>query len=237
MAVLPDNQYTNMQVAQYDRDAEGMIATDHQHHNLNPYYWSHILGPVHLNPGYYMYGRRPCRAMDFGCGCGRNVRNLLCYGVFDQVVGVDLCEKHIKHCKRALPFPKAEFIKSNGVDLKCLYGIAEPFDFIMSTIVFQHICVRDIRQGLLAEIARWTAHNGIFSLQMGFGNSKRDSVDYFDNNWEATGTNAACDTRVEDKTHLFTDLESVGFEIVDCAIVPSWSDSHDRWIIVHGKKS
>ena len=112
--VDPNNKYTKMQETQYDRSAAHMAVGDHKEHNANSHYWTILLKDID-----HKYDDK--KALDFGCGTGRNVFNLLFLADWKQVVGCDISKENIKHCYRKFeehqhPFLRKtyEFIKTNG---------------------------------------------------------------------------------------------------------------------------
>ena len=94
--------------------------SDYEEHNENKDYWELLLGNIEKNG----------KAIDFGCGKGRNVGNMISLNIFDRVDGADLSQANIDHCIEK--YEGSKFYKNNGTDLsdiKC--GI---YSFVMSTI-------------------------------------------------------------------------------------------------------
>jgi ubiquinone/menaquinone biosynthesis C-methylase UbiE len=230
-----NNKYTQMQKNFYDVSASKMASTNHQEHNDNPDYWNILLGD--LNDDNIT---KDSIGLDFGCGCGRNVYNLLKNWNWKRVDGVDISGYHIAASEQYLRqngfTDKSKFYVNNGVDMQFLPN--EQYDFIMSTIVFQHIAVHEIRYKLKEEIFRILKSGGLFSFQMGFGkNSQHQTVDYFDNYYDAAGTNSDCDVRIENVDDLIGDLKKIGFQNISYQIKPSWSNAvHNEWIFVKAYK-
>ena len=69
------------------------------------------------------------------------------------------------------------------------------YDFVMSTIVLQHIAVYDIRFQYLQEFFRVMKPGGLLSFQMGYGEGY-GKAGYYDNHYHAESTNSAHDTLV-----------------------------------------
>ena len=87
--ITPDNKYTKMQTAQYDRGAGHMAKTDHAEHNSNPDYYGILLKDVTSK----LDGKV---ALDFGSGTGRNVLNLLkSKAKFTRVDGCDISQQNV----------------------------------------------------------------------------------------------------------------------------------------------
>ena len=127
------------------------------------------------------------------------------------------------------------FYKNNGMDLSDLKD--NEYDFIMSTIVFQHICVHELRYKIKKEIYRVLKSGGEFSFQMGFGsmdwigNTKQRS--YFENSYNAENSNGSNDVRVSNPQDLVDDLKSIGFKDITYSIEEPWADwGHPNWIYV-----
>lgn len=220
-----DNKYTKMQESAYSAGT-----SNHLEHNANPDYWDILLVPDASFKNKY--------ALDFGCGKGRNVQNIIDKLDFKRVDGVDISLNNINHCKKHLK--DSRFFKNNGIDLKDISS--DYYQFVMSTIVLQHIPVRDIRLNIKREIYRILKHSGIFRFQMGYGKdlinkNGTDRVAYSENKYDAHGTNGSLDVRIIDKTELFKDLEDIGFIIESYGIKDSFSDlGHPQWIYVSCKK-
>jgi len=198
-----ENKYTRMQIACY---AGG--TGNHENHNLNANYWDILLSD--LKDKEKWDGKV---ALDFACGKGRNVTNMLKLCDWERVDGIDLSEGNISYNKNEYQSQKSNWYGNNGIDVSELKD--NEYDFIMSTIALQHICVYDIRKSLISDLLRTLKPGGIFSFQMGYGegldspSGKR--VSYFENNYDATGTNSACDVRVHTEEEIINDLKEIGF--------------------------
>lgn len=209
---------------------------NHPEHNSNPDYWDILLGDLKKNKEKFANKK----ALDFGCGKGRNVSNMISLCDFESVDGVDLSQNNIDFCNRNKNI-KSTFYKNNGLDLSCITE-EEKYDFIMSTIVLQHICVYELRYKILQEIFRLLKKGGIFSFQMGYGDSntyEKDAkiTDYYDNNYFAINSNGTHDVRVTSPSQLIKDLTNIGFIDVVYDIKASWEDGgHLEWIYVKAKK-
>jgi SAM-dependent methyltransferase len=226
----PNNKYTVMQKGFYDGNAKKMALTDHEEHNANKDYWDVLLGDLKVKNGV---------GLDFGCGTGRNVKNLLSNWYWDRVDGIDISEQNVIEARRLLSEfnkDKYEFFFNNGIDLSPLNS--DEYDFVMSTIVFQHISVYEIRFSLLKEIYRVLKTEGLFSFQMGYGTTGRfKTVAYHDNFYDAKGTNSDCNVRVDNADEVKSDLEKIGFKDIEITIRDSFSDAaHPKWIYVKAKK-
>ena len=224
-----NNKYTNMQKRVY------LYGTNnHDIHNKNPLYWDLLLKDLKESDKW-----KNKKALDFGCGQGRNVTNMLDLCKFERVDGVDISKANIEHCQLTYSEQNSNWYNNDGITLDCIPS--NEYDFVMSTIVFQHICVRDIRLSLMREIYRVMKDGGVFSFQMGYDEkfNYKTSITrgYYENFWDATSTNSRCDTRVEKPEYLTKDLEDIGFKNITYEIHKSFSDDiHVEWIYVRCEK-
>jgi SAM-dependent methyltransferase len=209
--------------------------SNHEEHNSNPLYWDLLLKDIKENPEKFQ-GKN---ALDFGCGKGRNVTNMLSLANFNKVDGIDISEGNINFCNQNYITQPSSFYKNNGEDLSDLKD--DDYDFVMSTIVFQHICVHDVRVALKKEIYRVLKTGGIFSFQMGYGDisfmGSTNPKPYLSNPVETHGSNGTNDVRVTDENELIEDLKSIGFKNITFEIHEPFSDcGHPNWIYVRCEK-
>ena len=204
--------------------------SDHLEHNENKDYWGVLLDGIDDSQF------KGARALDFACGKGRNVKNLLSLAQWEHVDGCDLSEANIYYCKANFESP-SQFYVANGQDT----GVPNSnyYDFVMTTISLQHIPVYDIRRSILQDILRVLKPGGKFSFQMGFGPDLLDSLGrprsgYFENSVTAESTNGDHDVRVTSVSELETDLRDIGFTEIQSVVRDSFSDmGHPNWIYVH----
>jgi SAM-dependent methyltransferase len=209
--------------------------TNHTEHNSNPLYWDLLLGDIKSNPEKW----KDKTALDFGCGKGRNVTNILSLADFKRVDGIDVSEDNIGFCKKNYTNQPSEFYKNSGKDLSQLKN--DEYDFVMSTIVFQHICVHELRYKIKEEIYRILKAGGTFSFQMGYGDisfmGHTNPKTYYENYYGASNSNGSNDVRVTDELELISDLEIIGFKDIKFEIHQPWEDGgHPNWIYVICKK-
>ena len=178
-------------------------------------------------------------ALDFACGPGRNL--VKHQDKFKRLDGVDISDVLIQKAKLYL---ETEGIvgpllyTSNGVDLDVIQS--NTYDVVMSTIALQHICVHSIRFNIFKDIYRVLKPGGMFTAQMGYGPKTRtkNSVDYYEDNYEAKSTNGQCDTRVESPQQLEDDLLKTGFTNFKYVIgVTGPGDGHPNWIYFNVEKN
>ncbi len=224
--------YAAMQKSHYETTSH-LGTSNHKVHNKNPDYMGILLGPIFEMEGGF--------ALDFGCGHGRNVQNLLAENIFDRVDGVDISAKNIEYATKNIlesGFDDSKFsmMVNNGLDVSVLPG--NEYSFVMSTITLQHICCHSIRFKLLEGLYESMKRGGILSFQMGYGDSPKKTAGYFDNAYSAVGTNGLHDVRVKNENMIIGDLIKIGFnqEAIAINIRSSMRDHHAKWIYVEAVK-
>ncbi len=104
------------------------------------------------------------KVLEIGCGVGRLIKYLR--ETFAQVDGVDISANMIQFAKQYLADGKqnGEVYVNNGCDLQQLAD--ENYDFVFSTIVFQHIRSISIVKSYFSEIFRVLKPGGYFRIQV-----------------------------------------------------------------------
>ncbi|MEG4579486.1 glycosyltransferase [Microcoleus sp. MON1_C5] len=104
------------------------------------------------------------KILEIGCGVGRIIKPLR--EMFAQVDGVDIAENMIEFAKKYLADGKqnGQVYVNNGCDLQAL--ISENYDFVYSTIVFQHIRSISVVKNYFREIFRVLKPGGYFKIQV-----------------------------------------------------------------------
>jgi SAM-dependent methyltransferase len=227
--VSNENQYTNMQKSAY---AGG--TSNHEEHNTNPDYWDILLSDLKYRENWS--GKN---GLDFACGKGRNVTNMLSLCDWNRVDGIDISSANIEFCKATYSNQNSKWYCNSGTNVSDLRD--NEYDFIMSTIALQHIPVYDIRKSLITDLLRTLKPGGLFSFQMGYGDGLESSigprVSYFENYYNAPGTNSICDVRVQSEDEIISDLMQIGFVNITTEIKNSYSDDgHTHWIYVKAYK-
>jgi ubiquinone/menaquinone biosynthesis C-methylase UbiE len=228
--ITQENQYTNMQKGMYHQGT-----SNHEEHNSNEDYWNILLGDLKNKENWN--GKV---GLDFACGKGRNITNMLNLCDWHRVDGIDLSTGNIDYNKETYKNQNSNWYANNGVDVSELKD--DEYDFIMSTIALQHIPVYDIRKSLITDLFRTLKPGGVFSFQMGYGKdlidvNGRPRSSYFDNSYDAAQTNGEYDVRVQNEEELIKDMEGIGFKNVTIEIRDSWSDiGHPQWIYVRCEK-
>ena len=207
--------------------------SNHEEHNTYPDYWNILLGDLQTKEKWD--GRV---ALDFACGKGRNVTNMFNLCDWARVDGIDISERNISQNKSDYTNQNSNWYCNNGIDVSDLKD--NEYDFIMSTIALQHIPVYDIRKSLITDLLRTLKSGGLFSFQMGYGKeilSTENRIPYFENHYDANGTNSVCDVRVQNIEDIIKDLQEIGYTNVTTEVRESYSDNgHPEWIYVKAYK-
>jgi len=230
MKVSPDNSFTRMQKLRYEKGANTMAIENHSFHNENPEYWSILFGDLNKESE----GNRELRVFEFGVGAGRNLMNLVDYGI-GVLDGCDISRNLVEISKENIDpllkdYQSSHLYVTNGVELN---GVKSSYyDFAFSTITLQHISVYEIRRQLLEEMYRILKPSGILSIQMGYGKGKCNqySVAYFENAYHVTATNGVFDVEVSSEDELRKDLREIGFRDISFRIGMGWENGFENWI-------
>jgi len=203
-------QYASMQKLFYDEPSQTVedLVGNYDYHENFPYE-THLL---------HRYGdiRKPvladparARGFEIGCGEGRMIRRMA--RLLRQVDGADISEKMVRAARSRTP--GSEIFLSAGTD--CGGAPSSSYDFAYCTISMQHICVHDTRAAILDDIVRILRPDGCATLQFFFSryypycrtsappanesflldvhHLDRLHARWFENRWDAAGTNSVCD--------------------------------------------
>jgi len=196
-------KFLKSQKEAFERDSHLMPLKNHSQHDEDPDYWTLLLEQPLRNPHLFMN----TKALDFGCGCGRNLRNLLSLAPFSRVDGVDISPSNALYAHnwmQKIAPGKAKAWETGGYNLGPDVE-DETYSFIMSHVVFQHIGNYTVRCSILKDMYRALVPNGVVSLH--FMDLRDNSVGYYTN---SPIGNYNC--RVPDPMFIYRDLEEVGFE-------------------------
>jgi 2-polyprenyl-3-methyl-5-hydroxy-6-metoxy-1,4-benzoquinol methylase len=199
-----NNEYLKAYKDTFESQHHLMIVDNHQQHNTDPEYWAMLLGPIKFNPDNW----KGKKAFDFGCGCGRNLKNLLDLAEWDSVYGCDISKQNAEYAKQWTEeyySGKVHTWESMGADIQPCEE--NTFDFIMSHIVLQHISNYSIRFSILTDMYKCLKADGLISLH--YLDMDRSSAYY-----EESNTYQNC--RVENKQFLIDDFIKIGFKDVSC---------------------
>ena len=152
---------------------------NHDRHDKDVNYIENMILPISEFSSFW----RGKTALDFGCGCGRNIRNLLNAADFERVDGCDVSKNNAEYAKKYVEEyfnfekdqKKCNTWETNGYDLQPASN--EEYDYVMSHIVFQHIPNYSIRYNILKDIYRVLKKGGIANIHF---MDLDDSVGYYD---------------------------------------------------------
>jgi len=222
---MNSNDYLNMQKNYYDIEASKWSLN-----NKNPvvgWYNEHEAFPDYDNFLFKDFDTNNKIALEYGCGPGRNLIRFA--SRFNRVDGVDISSINIEKAKINLEsynISLPNLYVNNGSDIPV---DGETYDVVFAVICLQHICVQEIRYKIMQEILRVLKPGGYFCAQMGFG-GRSNSVNYYDNNYSALGTNGECDVSIENEEFLKDDLSKIGFKNYKSDLRNPCQDLHDKWI-------
>ncbi len=215
---------------------EGMIIDNHKHHDNDPDYYGILLSDIIDNQQEYIQGR----ALDFGCGCGRNMKNMLDIS-FAEVNGCDISKSNVDYAaKYAKSFHKDKVVKAFETEGSSI-GVELPnhYDFIMSHLVFQHIPNYQIRYEILESIYFSLKSGGRVCLHFLDMDTyinpikkyflKPKSATYFENSFELKNC------RVENENFLKQDFLSIGFVDVEIIISKDYFSNQKAYYVKASK--
>jgi ubiquinone/menaquinone biosynthesis C-methylase UbiE len=151
--------------------------------------------------------------------------------------GVDISPINIEKAQTYTSNNKIETVlyTSSGTDISIVPS--DMYDFVMSTIALQHICVYDIRYSIMKDIHRVLKDGGLFTAQMGFGSPSPQTVGYYENYYDAESSNRACDVCIETPEQLEKDLLGMGYKDFQYKITSVGpGDLHPNWIFFNVTK-
>lgn len=201
-----NQEYLDRQKQEFENTHHLMIENNHFVHNADPEYWDILLGDIKANPD--MWENKV--AFDFGCGCGRNLKNLLDLANWSLVMGCDISKKNADYAYNWASeyYPsKIKTWENNGKDIQPCDE--NSIDFAMSHIVFQHISNHNTRYSIMKDIYKCLKPGGLASLHyldMGISNSYYENLDIYQN------------CVVENPDYLIKDFEEIGFKNVTCQV-------------------
>jgi SAM-dependent methyltransferase len=203
-------RYADMQKAFYDKTPASVeeIVGNYDYHENFPYEthllhrYGDIRKPVLADPAH-------ARGFEIGCGEGRMVRRMA--RLLGQVDGADISEKMVRAARSRTS--GSEIFVSSGTD--CGAAPSGAYDFVYCAISLQHICVHDTRARILDDMLRILKRDGCATLQFFFSkyypycrtsappanesfmldvhHVDRLHARWFENRWDAAGTNSMCD--------------------------------------------
>ena len=200
-------EFLKNQKEAFERDSHLMPLANHEEHNQDVDYWTLLLEMPLRSPDKFAN----TRALDFGCGCGRNLLNLALLAPFAGVDGVDISPSNVayaqKWIRQRIPdHNQSRVWETDGNNLGP--GVEDgTYSFIMSHVVFQHIGNYHVRRSILKDMYRALEPGGMISIH--FLDLIEKSVGYYQNSYVG---NVNC--RVGNPMFIYRDLEDIGFKFI-----------------------
>jgi SAM-dependent methyltransferase len=203
---MTSNKFLEIQKTFFE-ETHSLLKVDNMgHHNQEPNYWNILLKDVVENSSQW----KDKIALDFGCGGGRNIKNLLELADFSQVDGCDISKQNADYSKTYIDGIFGEGYtntwENDGATLQP--AMDNVYDFIMSHQVLQHIANYDVRYSLLSDMYRAMKPNGLLSIHF---LDLAESVEYYDN-YDGPIKNVV----VRNSENVISDLKKIGFLDVTC---------------------
>jgi ubiquinone/menaquinone biosynthesis C-methylase UbiE len=228
-----NNKYTKMQLNQYNSLASSWSEQDRD--------W--VVGSFDAHNNWVDYenlfkdfeNKSQMIGLDFACGPGRNLVRYR--DTFKRLDGVDISSVNIEKANgyTSNNGVQCNLYVNNGVDLSIIES--DIYDFVMSVIAMQHICVYDIRYSIMKDMYRVLKPGGAIAIQMGYGSPSPMTVGYYENYYDAQGTNRTCDVCIETPEQLEKDLLEIGYKNFQYIIGPVGpGDVHPNWIYFNAYK-
>ena len=235
LAAEAEERYLNMQRTQYNRDAslwtlqtKDWVVGSYDGHNQWEDYDTYLFkSPV------------SGLALEYGCGPGRNM--IRYKDRFDRIDGVDIVQMNLDKAVVNLEANNVPIPNLYHNDGKTMPMIADnTYDVVFSVICLQHIACYDVRFSILNECYRVLKPGGKFCFEIGFGGrpDPHKCSGYYDNAYDAFGTNGWHDVAVEREDQLVDDLvDKIGFKNYKSDIRPTGpGDQHRNWIWIQVEK-
>lgn len=230
--MIDTSKYLEMQRRQYNNEALKWSLTNkdpvvgwYDYHESFPDYDTHLFRGIE--------NTEQMVALEYGCGPARNIIRF--NDRFAAIDGTDISENVIEKARLHL-----DSVGNKTSILAVCDGKSIPFgdnyyELVFSVICLQHIASYSVRRSIFEEVFRVLQPGGYFCFQMGFG-GRPNSVGYYDEALDATGTNGTCDVSITDEQNLIDDLTQVGFVEYDSKIDRVCQDLHANWIWVKVRK-
>jgi ubiquinone/menaquinone biosynthesis C-methylase UbiE len=225
-------KYLHMQKTQYEREAANWSLT-----NKDPvvgWYDYHEKSPLYDEMLFRNIDTKDMVALDYGCGPGRCIIRF--DDRFKEIDGVDIGLNNIDNAHLNIRDAGLDYSGHLMVNDGKIIGRANnTYDMVYAVITLQHIAVHEIRYKIMKEIFRVLKPGGWFCFQMGHG-GRPDSVGYYDNHYDALGTNGRCDVTITNIANLYSDLDKIGFSEYNSELTEPIQDLHKNWIWVQARK-
>jgi ubiquinone/menaquinone biosynthesis C-methylase UbiE len=233
---MSEEQYLEMARRQYESDADrwslqnrNPVVGSYDAHNEWADYDTMLFKGIDTNDKV---------ALEYGCGPGRNIIRFK--DRFARIDGVDIATNNLEKARVNLEHNGIAIPNLMLCDGKSIPALDETYDVVFSVICLQHIACYDIRLSIFKNIHRVLKTNGSFCFQMVYGGKPdgNTTAEYWENAFDAKGTNSAHDVAVRDVAHLENDLLKIcGFKTFTFDIRPTGpGDNHRQWIWVRVQK-
>lgn len=177
-------------------------------------------------------------ALEYGCGPARNL--IRYHDRFERIDGVDIAQTNLDKAKINLAHHGITNYNLYQCDGDNIPTDDKSYDVVFSVICLQHICCHSIRYSIMNDVRRVLKPKGYFCFQMGFGGRPTalgPSAGYYDNVYDAKGTNSLHDVVIDNEDCLKIDLTKIGFKNYKSDIRPQGpGDAHKNWIWVQVQK-
>jgi len=211
----------------FEKNSSKMVIANHYQHNIEPNYWEYMLQDITQYPNKF----RGKLALEYGCGAGRNLLNLLILGSFDRVDGIDISKSNSINSKKFVeqPFGKGRSITVEGDGYTCYPMPDSTYSFVMLHQVFIHIPNHMIRFSIISDIHRVLEDGGVCIIHF---KTIDDSVNYKDchNKFPKNVT-------PENGLLIKEDFEKIGFKDVTVIEAENYYDCKPEWYVRGVKKS
>ena len=211
----------------FEKNSKGMELENHYHHNVEPNFWKHMVNPVLENP----IASSNQLALEFGCGAGRNLLNLLIAAPFLRVDGIDI-SKSIASSAQVFVEKKVgpgRTVCLQGNGWSCLPFPSDSYTYVISHQVFIHIPHRTVRLSILTDMHRILKVGGVCVIHF---KTMTHAVPYSEN---FNGFPKNVTVVDADKALIVEDFESAGFAAVEIATELNYVDGHNEYFITATK--
>jgi SAM-dependent methyltransferase len=209
----------------FEKNAPGMTVKNHYQHNVEPNYWQYMLEDVYRTPGKW----KGKLALEYGCGAGRNLLNLLILGGFDRVDGIDISKGNAQNaqtfCESKLGPGRTVALEGDGYT--CYPFQDKTYSFVMSHQVFIHIPNREIRLSIFQDIYRILVEGGIFICHF---KTMQNAVDYQEN-----FNKFPMNVTLKSGDPVKKDFGEIGFKNVNVVEIANYYDGKPEWYIRGGE--
>jgi SAM-dependent methyltransferase len=160
----------------FQKHAKGMTERNHSQHNLEPDFWNYMMADLLDSPDSF----RGELTLEYGCGAGRNLVNMLAIAPIRRADGIDISKDNAVNSQAFVEskFGHGRSICLQGNGYSCLPFASEIYSFIMSHQVFIHIPNREIRKEILRDFVRVLRPGGIAVVHF---KTMDQAVEYGDN--------------------------------------------------------